>query len=444
MTIKLPGDVKFIIDKLRDAGYEAYAVGGCVRDSILGREPDDWDITTSAKPEQIKAIFHPTIDTGIEHGTVTVLRNHVGYEVTTYRIDGVYEDNRHPKEVTFTANLKDDLLRRDFTINAMAYNDYEGLIDEYGGIEDLRNGIIRCVGVALERFSEDALRMMRAVRFSAQLGYTIEEETKEAIRELKDNLQYISAERINTELTKLIMSAHPDYLRDAYELGITAVILPEFDVCMKQEQKHIHHCYSVGEHILHSMSASPADKIIRYTMLFHDMGKPNCLTTDPDGTMHFHGHSLVSATMAHEIMKRLRFDNDTLYSVEKLVKNHDRDIVTTGKAVRHAINEMGENLFPLLLVVKEADTNAQSMYMREEKLETLATLWKLYDEIKEANECVTLKSLCLTGRDIIDLGMKPGPAIGDILNSLLMMVIDEPSLNNREELITKAKELING
>ena len=437
MTMRLPKDVKFIIERLQEAGYEAYAVGGCVRDTILGREPDDWDITTSAKPLEIKALFHPTIDTGIQHGTVTVLRNHVGYEVTTYRIDGVYEDSRHPKEVTFTANLSEDLLRRDFTINAMAYNDTAGLVDEYGGLEDLKNGVIRCVGVARERFTEDALRMMRAVRFSAQLGYTIEEETKQAIRELHGNLRNISAERIHTELSKLLLSNNPDYLRDAYELGITSVILPELDVCMPFDQKNKHHRYTVGEHILHTLKGVEADRVLRYTMLFHDLGKPQCMTEDADGCRHYHGHNMVSAKMSHDIMKRLRFDNDTLFKVEKLVANHDKDINLDKKSVRREMNRLGADLFPLLLLVKEADISAQSDYHQEEKQEALKALWKLYDEICEAGDCVTIKDLAVNGKDLIEKGIEPGPRLGEILSDLLDIVIEDPSENTKEKLLNR-------
>ncbi len=249
MKIQLPDQVNKIIDTLEEAGYEAYAVGGCVRDSLLGRTPDDWDITTSAKPEDCKRLFPRTVDTGIKHGTVTVLLGGEGFEVTTYRIDGVYEDGRHPREVTFTASLKEDLRRRDFTVNAMAYNERSGLVDIYGGMQDIKNRVIRCVGDAWERFDEDALRMLRAVRFSAQLGYRIDEKTREAVKAMAPNLQKISAERIQAELVKLVTSPHPDDLRTAYELGITAQILPEFDLCMETPQRHKHHCYDVGEHI---------------------------------------------------------------------------------------------------------------------------------------------------------------------------------------------------
>ena len=273
MKIQLPEKVHNIIETLQSAGYEAYAVGGCVRDSLLGRTPNDWDITTSARPEETKRLFPRTIDTGIQHGTVTVMMNKEGFEVTTYRIDGEYEDSRHPKEVTFTASLEEDLKRRDFTINAMAYNEQDGLVDIFGGIRDIKAGVIRCVGNAEERFTEDALRMLRAVRFSAQLGYRIEEATRDAIRRLAPSLQRISAERIQTELVKLVTSPHPDYLRIAYETGITKEVLPEFDLCMETPQNNPHHCYNVGEHILHSMLAVEPDKVLRLGMLFHDIGK---------------------------------------------------------------------------------------------------------------------------------------------------------------------------
>lgn len=441
MKISLPKDVEYIINTLQRAGYEAYAVGGCVRDTILNREPDDWDITTSAKPMEIKKLFPVTIDTGIQHGTVTVLRNHVGYEVTTYRIDGEYADNRHPKEVIFTASLKEDLLRRDFTINAMAYNHEDGIIDEYGGLNDISDGIIRCVGNPYDRFSEDALRIMRAVRFSAQLGYRIEEETSKAIVKLAPNLSTISAERINTELTKLLLSPNPDYLRDACRLGITRVVLPEFDKCMECEQVNPHHCYSVGEHTLHSLRFVPNDRVLRYTMLFHDFGKPDTRSVGEDGRMHFYGHPLVSERMASDIMHRLKFDNDTLHAVKLLCRNHDLEIIEDKKHVRRAMNKLGSDNFSKLLMVKRADCMAQSDYKREEKLASLDKLESIYNEIVSAKECVCMKDLAVCGRDLIDLGVKPGPAMGAILDELLSKVIDEPSLNDREVLLDMVKKL---
>lgn len=442
MQIQLPDKVHKIINTLEEAGYEAYAVGGCVRDSILGREPDDWDITTSAKPEEIKRLFPRTIDTGIRHGTVTVMLDKEGFEVTTYRIDGDYEDSRHPKEVTFTANLAEDLKRRDFTINAMAYNESRGLVDLYGGLADMEAGIIRCVGDARERFTEDALRMMRAVRFSAQLGYRIEEKTREAIKALAPNLRKISAERIQTELVKLVVSPHPDYLRIAYEMCITAQVLPEFDLCMETPQNNPHHCYNVGEHILHSMLAVRADKVLRLGMLFHDIGKPQTMTVDENGITHNRNHPVVGAEMTRKILRRLKFDNDTTDKVTKLVLYHDQEIGATQTGVRRAIHRMGENIFPLMFAVYRADISAQSDYKREEKLQKLSYIEGLYEEVCRQGDAVNLKDLAITGADLIAQGMKPGREIGAVLQELLDIVLEDPTLNTPEQLLEISKKIV--
>ena len=442
MQIQLPDKVHKIINTLKEAGYEAYAVGGCVRDSILGREPDDWDITTSARPEEIKRLFPRTIDTGIRHGTVTVMLDKEGFEVTTYRIDGDYEDSRHPKEVTFTANLAEDLKRRDFTINAMAYNESRGLVDLYGGLADMEAGIIRCVGDARERFTEDALRMMRAVRFSAQLGYRIDEKTREAIKALAPNLRKISAERIQTELVKLVVSPHPDYLRTAYEMCITAQVLPEFDLCMETPQNNPHHCYNVGEHILHSMLAVRADKVLRLGMLFHDIGKPQTMTVDENGITHNRKHPVVGAEMTRKILRRLKFDNDTTDKVTKLVLYHDQEIGATQTGVRQAIHRMGENIFPLMFAVYRADISAQSDYKREEKLQKLSYIEGLYEEVCRQGDAVNLKDLAITGADLIAQGMKPGREIGAVLQELLDIVLEDPTLNTAEQLLEISKKIV--
>lgn len=439
--IKLPEKVRYIINTIMEAGYEAYAVGGCIRDCVLGREPNDWDITTSASPYQIKELFNRTLDTGIKHGTVTVMLGREGFEVTTYRIDGEYEDSRHPKEVIFTSSLAEDLRRRDFTINAMAYNEQEGLVDIFGGMEDIDRRLIRCVGSPLERFDEDALRIMRAVRFAAQLSYEIEEETAKAIRELAPNLKKISAERIQAELVKLLLSPHPEYLKIAYETGITEVILPEFDLCMKTEQKNPHHCYSVGIHILEAMRAVREDKVLRLALLFHDMGKPSCLTIDEEGIYHFFGHPDVSEEIAENILHRLKFDNDTINMVKKLVRYHDRYIEPKPRNVRRAVTNMGEDVFPLFLEVRKADTLAQSTFLREQKEQNLEELREVYETILKEKQCVSLKTLAVNGADLIrDAGMEPGKELGKMLNELLDQVIEDPSLNNRDYLLKMAKE----
>ena len=436
MKIQLPNQVQFIIHTLEDAGFESYAVGGCVRDSLLNRNPDDWDITTNALPTEVKSLFPRTIDTGIQHGTVTVMVKGEGFEVTTYRIDGDYEDGRHPKEVSFTRNLEEDLKRRDFTINAMAYNDRAGIVDIFHGVEDLEKGVIRAVGNPTERFTEDALRMMRAVRFSAQLGYDIEKETKEAIQNLAPTITKISAERVQVELVKLVTSPHPNRMRLLYETGLTAFIMPEFDRMMKTEQNHPHHCYNVGEHTIHAMEHIKPDKVLRLAMLFHDIGKPLVQTMDEEGIHHFHGHAEESEKIAEAVLKRLKFDNDTTRTVTKLVLYHDRKFELGKKYVRRGINKIGEDLFPLLFPVQEADIYGQSDYMREEKLEYLNKLQAIYDEIIASKDCVSLKTLAVSGSDLIALGMKPGKEIGATLQKLLDLVLEDATMNTKETLLS--------
>lgn len=434
LELQLPENVQKIITTLQMYGYEAYAVGGCVRDSLLNRTPGDWDITTSAMPGETKSLFDKTFDTGIEHGTVTVVFGREGYEVTTYRIDGEYTDSRHPREVTFTRSLKEDLLRRDFTINAMAYNDKDGLIDIFGGKEDLQKKCIRCVGNAKERFSEDALRILRGVRFAAQLGFDISEDTKEGMRELAPTLRNISVERIQVELVKMLTSDRPELLKMAWELKITQIFLPEFDRMMETIQETPHHMYNVGEHTLHAMKNVRADKILRLTMLLHDTGKPALKTMDANGVAHFKKHAAESEKIAGRVLKRLKFDNDTLRKVTKLVKYHDYRMEATEKNVRRAMNIIGEELFPYYMEVRRADVLAQSLYKREEKIQNLDEIEELYQKIVALGQCVSLKTLAVNGSDLIAAGMKPGKKIGEKLEELLELVIDDPDMNTKEKL----------
>ena len=442
--IRLPLQVSGIIKTLQEAGFEAYAVGGCVRDSLLGRVPDDWDITTSAKPQQVKALFSRTVDTGIAHGTVTVLQGRSGYEVTTYRIDGAYEDGRHPRDVTFTASLAEDLKRRDFTVNAMAYNEEEGLVDLFGGRADMERRALRCVGNPRERFGEDALRMMRAVRFSAQLDYAIEEDTMEAIRALSGTLSKISAERIRTELVKLLLSGHPERFRTCYETGMTAVFLPEFDRMMETGQNNPHHCYSVGEHALCALRRIRPDQALRLAALLHDVGKPETESMDESGVNHFYGHAAKGAELTRKIMRRLKFDNDTADRVVRLVREHDRKIGLSPAQMRRTVNCVGEDLFADLFDLKEADLLAQSDYMRDEKREELMRLRALYEKVKEEGDCLSLKGLAVTGRDLIGIGATPGPGLGALLQDLLGIVLENPSCNNRETLLEYARIRLDG
>lgn len=447
IQINMPENVKRMIHTLNKNGYEAYIVGGCVRDAILGREPDDWDITTSAKPDEVKALFRRTIDTGIQHGTVTVMMKNAGsgdlegYEVTTYRVDGKYEDHRRPSEVTFSASLIEDMKRRDFTINAMAYNDEEGVIDHFDGIGDLQRGVIRCVLEPSERFDEDALRILRAVRFAAQLDFEIEERTKKAIRSKAGFLADISAERIRVELNKLLLSKHPERIRTAYELGVTRVVLPEFDAMMETEQNHKHHMYTVGEHTIRVIEEVPATQELRWAALLHDVAKPVTKTSDADGD-HFYGHSKEGEKLAGNVLKRLKFDNDTTARVKRLVYWHDYGMgqMPGLRSFRKSLSKMGPDLFLDYVALKRADILAQSDFMRKEKLENLAGLEAYYEQIIREQQCLTLKDLAVTGRDLIENGMKPGRELGAMLSYLLECVLEEPEKNEREILLSLAKE----
>lgn len=440
MRIELPQKVIDIITKLKEAGFEAYAVGGCVRDSILGRMPDDWDITTSALPAQVKELFRRTVDTGIAHGTVTVLLQGEGFEVTTYRIDGAYTDSRHPEQVTFTASLAEDLKRRDFTINAMAYNEEEGLVDIFHGLSDIQRRMIRCVGCPAERFSEDALRMMRAVRFAAQLGYEIEEGTCTAIKQHAPALKHISAERIQTELVKLLLSPHPDYIRLAYELGVTREVLPEFDEMMCTPQHNPHHCYDVGGHTICALRHIRAEKALRLAVLLHDVGKIRTRTTDSEGIDHFYRHPQAGEAMAREILRRMKFDNHTTDLVCRLVKYHDILIAPEEAAMRRAMNRAGEDIVPLLFEIKRADAMAQNQEMREEKLAAIGRLNEIYTQVLEKKQCVSIKTLAVSGKDLIAAGVAPGPGMGQMLDQMLQLVLQQPECNEKSYLLSKISD----
>ena len=437
IQIAMPAAASRIIRRLQEAGFEAYVVGGCVRDSILGREPGDWDITTSALPEQVKSLFRRTIDTGIQHGTVTIMDGNEGYEVTTYRLDGAYEDGRHPTSVAFTRSLVEDLKRRDFTINAMAYNDTDGLVDAFEGIGDLQRGLIRCVGCARERFGEDALRIMRAVRFSAQLGFTIEEDTLTAVRELAPTLDKISRERIQIELNKLLLSQNPGYFRILYETGITKVIMPEFDTLMTYPQNSRFHCYTVGEHTLRAVEAVPEDLVLRMTMLLHDVAKGWTGFRDEEGYDHFYKHASEGAAWAEKFLRGLKYDNYTTDRVVKLIRWHNWRINSTKKDVRKAMSAIGEELFPDFIMVCLADTLAKSDYAKALILPELGDIADLAAEILKEGDCLTLKQLAVTGRDLIAAGMKPGPHMGEILNGLLQLVLEDPKCNTKEYLLSQ-------
>ena len=460
MNIKIPKAAQHIINVLYDNGYEAFVVGGCVRDSLMGIEPKDWDITTSASPLDIKRLFSRTVDTGIKHGTVTVLIDKVGYEVTTYRIDGEYKDSRHPEGVTFTKDLTQVLKRRDFTINAMAYNDKVGIVDKFNGIEDLNNKIIKCVGIPYDRFEEDALRILRAVRFSAQLNFTIEKDTKNAIEELAHTLKNISAERIKVEIDKILMSKHPDKIIDAYRLGITKIILPEFDDMVGIKQENPNHMYDVSEHTICAVNSlanilrdpylvkvdgtTYTDKeklMMMWTMLLHDIGKPSCKYFDGDGIAHFKKHDIVGVDMAKKVYNRLKFDRFTSDLSMKIIKWHDYRFTNKHVNIRRALNRIGLDIIDYLFLIKRADTLAQNKDTIDDKLMDLEESYKLFMEIYELNQCVSLKDLAINGSDLIKCGIKPGKEIGTYLSKLLEIVIEQPELNKKEILLNKLDEI---
>lgn len=413
VRIALPKDVKHIIDVLMENGYEAYAVGGCVRDSILGRVPGDWDITTSALPMQVKGLFRRTVDTGIQHGTVTVMLGRNGYEVTTYRIDGKYEDSRHPESVEFTPKLEEDLKRRDFTINAMAYNDEHGIVDIFDGVGDLQRKIIRCVGNAHDRFDEDALRILRAVRFSAQLGFGIEENTARAAKELAVNLKRISSERIHTEFNKMLKSAHPDYFSVADAIGIMEIVLPEYHVMSAQDKAF------VGALAKECACQLPE----RYAaMLFMSGGYSE------EGP----------ADTSKRVLKRLKLDNDTINTASMLLRFSMLEITDDEPRIRHIIYETGDKNILRILDFRTAYEKCIG--------NDIADVRRMYDicnMIFERGDCVSLKNLAITGKELIAMGVPAGRQMGEILNSLLMLVLDNPQLNDREQLSKEALKILN-
>ncbi len=413
VRIALPKDVKHIIGVLMENGYEAYAVGGCVRDSILGRVPGDWDITTSALPMQVKGLFRRTVDTGIQHGTVTVMLGRNGYEVTTYRIDGKYEDSRHPESVEFTPKLEEDLKRRDFTINAMAYNDEHGIVDIFDGVGDLQRKIIRCVGNAHDRFDEDALRILRAVRFSAQLGFGIEENTAGAAKELAVNLKRISSERIHTEFNKMLKSAHPDYFSVADAIGIMEIVLPEYHV-MSAEDKAF-----VGALARECACLLPE----RYAAMLFMSGRYS-----EEGP----------ADTAKRVLKRLKLDNDTINTASMLLRFGMLEITDDESRIRHIIYETGDkNILRIL------DFRAAYEKCIGNDITDVRRMYDICNMIFERGDCVSLKNLAITGKELIAMGVPAGRQMGEILNSLLMLVLDNPQLNDREQLSKEALKILN-
>lgn len=440
MDINIPLNVRDVLNRLEDNGFEAFIVGGCVRDSLLGIKPKDYDVTTNARPEQIVDSFKTDfriIETGLKHGTVTVVSGGENIEVTTYRIDGEYADHRRPESVEFTSSLEEDLARRDFTVNAMAYSDKTGIIDKFGGQKDLFNRLIRCVGDPDERFEEDALRIMRALRFASRLGFEIECETSAALHRKKGLLKEIASERIMNELTEFVTGASPCDLMIEFE-DIFCTIIPEFAKCVGFDQHSRYHIYDVWEHTAHAIENSKNDKEIRLALLFHDIEKPCCFRKDEEGHGHFPNHEKKSSETAEKIMQRLHFDNETTKNVCTLIKYHYITPVDDKRVVRHLISVLGLGMFSKLTEVMKGDSRAKQSFCLERVNILDAMKYKAY-EIVGNGECCTLRDLAVKGDDLENIGFE-GKAIGIALDKLLSMVIDEKLPNEKEALIDAARE----
>lgn len=441
MNFDISEGARKILSALNQKGYDAYIVGGAIRDLIMGRTPHDYDIATSALPNQIKSIFPCTIDTGIKHGTVTVMDSHASFEVTTFRTDGEYKDTRHPEDVKFISDVKGDMLRRDFTINALAYNENEGVIDCVGGLDDIKNKVIRCVGEPEVRFKEDALRMLRAIRFSVVLGFEIEERTKTAIKKYSILIKKVSAERIREELEKILRSENPGGIIMLHQLGLLKYIIPELDVCFSVNQRNKYHLYNVGEHIIHAVAKTPEDITIRWAALLHDIGKPLCKSVDANGIIHFYGHHHESVRLADDILRRLRLDNDSRKNILTLIENHDIRIEPSLVGVKRIMARLGADLFTKLLLLQEADNSAKNPKFLPDKLAKINDVRVIYRKVLSERQPYVTSDLIINGRDLIKIGFRAGREIGDTLRCLLDEVLINPSLNNRDYLMMRAKQL---
>ena len=444
MNIKLPTDVKRIFEVLEKYDKDIFLVGGCVRDIFLNREPKDYDFTTNATPQEMIDIFKleniKTFPTGIDYGTITVLIDGEPFEITTFRADGEYSDGRRPSEVKFSDSIDEDLKRRDFTMNALAYNPSRGVIDNHNGVDDIKNGIIKAVGCAEERLSEDFLRAFRAIRFANQLNMRLEKTIKVAIEENYQLIKNVSSERVNEELTKTLTSGNKlKYVRLLSILLKDA--LPELYESFSTLQNHPYHAYNVGDHTVKVIDSIENDISLKLTALLHDMGKPETRFTDEEGIDHFYGHNKSSEKIAKRFLKSLKYSNEIMDRVKTLVYHHDRQIEPTKKSIKRALNKLGEDIFLDLLKIKRADIKGQNLD-HIDRLESVDELEKLYREIIDEKQCFSLKNLAVNGNDLIALGVVKGKDIGVTLNKLLEKVIDDAELNNKESLTKLVKEFI--
>jgi tRNA nucleotidyltransferase (CCA-adding enzyme) len=442
--MKLPSEVRYVLNTLHLHGYKAHCVGGCCRDDILNKTPKDFDITTSALPNDVLEVFkyNKVIPTGLQHGTVTVVLNNEPIEVTTFRVDGEYEDGRHPNSVRYTNYLILDLSRRDFTCNSIAYNSLEGYIDPFNGTSDINNKIIKCVGIADDRMKEDALRMMRGFRFACQLGFELHETVLDAIYNNSKLLEKVSKERIQSELNKMLISDSESLghnLIKMYTTGLMKHIIPELLPLFDTTQNNPNHIFDVGIHTIKAVESIKPTLHLRLTMLLHDIGKPICKTTGEDGVDHFYKHNIKGYDMTNEILRRLKYDNDTIEKVNTLVLYHDSELPNKN-SIKRMINRIGMDLFLDLLDVKTADTMAQHPNVRPVKLNHITQLQVWLDEIIAENECFTRKDLVINGKDLINLGYPQGKKLGIILDKLLEYVIENPDKNTKDDLIKYIKE----
>lgn len=441
MDIKLPENVISILSRLETGGFSAFVAGGAVRDMLMDKLPHDYDIATNAKPQETKRLFARTIDTGIKHGTVTVVENKTGYEITTFRHDGAYKDGRHPESVDFVNSAKEDCARRDFTINAMMYSPRTGVVDYFGGQKDIERRIIRCVGNPEQRFMEDALRMLRAVRFSAALSFKIEDATWKAIKKCAMLIKRVSSERILEEINKILLSENPDYMRKLHECGLLRYIMPELERCFGEEQRNKYHIYDVGEHIMQTLKNTPPDMTLRWAALMHDIGKPCCASTDQNGIIHFYGHHRESCRIAVDLLHRLRMDSNSIHDISVLVENHDVRVEPSQPAVKRMMSRTGEALFEKLMLLQTADNSAKNPEYFPDKKRKIDDAYMIYKEILAERQPYLVAHLAVNGKDLIRIGYRPGREIGDTLKRLIDMVIINPELNTREYLLGEAKKL---
>lgn len=444
MNIVLPAQVKIALGELEKNGFDAYVVGGCVRDSILMKAPPDWDITTNALPKDINEVFkeYKTVDTGIKHGTVTVIIDSMPLEITTFRVDGDYLDNRHPDSVSFRSNIEDDLSRRDFTVNSLAFNEKCGIVDLFGGIDDIKRKIIKCVGNPDLRFNEDALRILRALRFSSVLGFELERLTSDSVIKNAYLLQSVSKERIQDELLKLICGKNVVNVLLKYR-DVFAKIIPEIEPMFDFNQNNKHHVFDVWKHTVYAIGFSDPDPVVRMALLLHDIGKPHSYTVDSHGVGHFYGHGKLSAEISEIVLRNLKFSNEMAKTILTLVEHHDISITPNERIVKRRLANFTLPILKLLLRVQTADSLAHNPIYAG-YTEEIKEIGRIVDKVIADEQCFSLSSLAIDGNDLINVGIEEGKSIGKILNALLVDVIEENTPNNKEALITRAKEILGG